>query len=346
MKTKIRLFTHLCLFLIIGLCYVVMAFAYDTVGVNNYEYNIDRPGYDYRNFDLPENDPSLCKQACDSDPKCKAWTFVKPGYQGPYPRCWLKYTVPGPVQNKYTVSGVKKRDENTISGNRVFYNPEISGYRLDWCRVWASQCGKPAADEFCKKQGYTEAVRWEMAPDIGNITPTKVIGTGQICDQGFCDGFKYIECSGKQSNTQSGASSFNSYDLNKYYIGCFKDRGNPSGTQGRDLDGFMYGSKEMTPKMCIDICARKGFKYASVQYSSQCFCGNSYGKYGPANNCDMKCSGDPSKICGGFWANSVYRTHLNGFHTQNFIDISGEWSTNFGIVKIKQMGTKVYGNIP
>jgi hypothetical protein len=37
-----------------------------------------------------------------------------------------------------------------------------------------------------------------------------------------------------------------------------------------------------------------------------CFCGNSYGKYGQAANCDMKCSGNAGEICGGSFANSVY----------------------------------------
>jgi choice-of-anchor C domain-containing protein len=96
------------------------------------------------------------------------------------------------------------------------------------------------------------------------------------------------------------------------FIGCYKDQGDPFGTNGRDLNGFMFKSDKMTPKKCIDLCSQKGFKYAGVQYSSYCFCGNSYGKYGVANNCNMKCSGDQNQICGGTWANSVYlATNIN-----------------------------------
>ena len=46
-------------------------------------------------------------------------------------------------------------------------------------------------------------------------------------------------------------------------------------------------------------------------FSSQCFCGNSYGLYGLATNCNMACNGNSNEICGGNWANSVYLTACN-----------------------------------
>lgn len=73
------------------------------------EPGIDRPGGDYKNFDL---EPSIagfgpCKSACESDGSCQAWTFVKSGVQGPKARCWLKGSVPAVVRNNCCVSGVK-----------------------------------------------------------------------------------------------------------------------------------------------------------------------------------------------------------------------------------------------
>ena len=50
----------------------------------------------------------------------------------------------------------------------------------------------------------------------------------------------------------------------------------------------------------------RGYRYAATQAGYQCFCGNSYGKYGKAGNCNYSCSGDPAKTCGGSWANSVF----------------------------------------
>ncbi|MGZ8911086.1 MAG: PAN domain-containing protein [Methylococcaceae bacterium] len=74
----------------------------------NMEFNIDRPGQDFQNFDLQNADPAVCKQACDQNPSCKAWTYVNPNMtQGPNPRCWLKTGVPNPLNSTCCVSGVK-----------------------------------------------------------------------------------------------------------------------------------------------------------------------------------------------------------------------------------------------
>ena len=72
-----------------------------------FEPNIDRPGGDYRNFDLPAANPNLCKIACDGDGLCQAWTFVRPGVQGPRARCWLKFVVPAASTNNCCTSGVR-----------------------------------------------------------------------------------------------------------------------------------------------------------------------------------------------------------------------------------------------
>lgn len=72
------------------------------------EPDIDRAGLDYDNFDLESADPQICKDTCAGDPRCKAWTYVKPGYQGNKARCWLKNGKPQPRNNNCCVSGVKQ----------------------------------------------------------------------------------------------------------------------------------------------------------------------------------------------------------------------------------------------
>jgi len=85
------------------------------------------------------------------------------------------------------------------------------------------------------------------------------------------------------------------------YIGCFKDQGK------RDLDGHTFYDGKMTSQLCVSTCRDKGFSYAATQYAGHCFCGNKYGASGPATNCDTKCTGNRDEICGGTWANSVYK---------------------------------------
>lgn len=72
------------------------------------EWNTDRMGADYTNFDLPTAEPKLCQSACTSDGRCRAWTYVHPNtIQGPNPRCWLKTGVPAATSSNCCVSGVK-----------------------------------------------------------------------------------------------------------------------------------------------------------------------------------------------------------------------------------------------
>ena len=71
------------------------------------ESNTDRPGSDFRDFDLPLGLPELCQTICVTDSNCKAWTYVKPGYQGGRARCWLKNGVPNPSHDTCCISGVK-----------------------------------------------------------------------------------------------------------------------------------------------------------------------------------------------------------------------------------------------
>jgi hypothetical protein len=72
--------------------------------------NIDRPGGDYKNFDLNGEYPSDCRDACSKDQKCQAWTYVRPGVQGPKARCWLKASVPPARPNNCCISDVIVRD--------------------------------------------------------------------------------------------------------------------------------------------------------------------------------------------------------------------------------------------
>jgi hypothetical protein len=72
-----------------------------------YEPNADRPGGDYRDFNLDRGDWHLCVAECNSDARCRAWTYVKPGVQGASARCWLKSSIPDKGPNTCCDSGVK-----------------------------------------------------------------------------------------------------------------------------------------------------------------------------------------------------------------------------------------------
>ena len=83
------------------------------------EQATNRPGGDYRNFDMAAPNPSDCQAACKADPECRAFTYVKPGVQGPQARCWLKNDVPPAHRDPNCVSGVTVRAPDTGCGNCV-----------------------------------------------------------------------------------------------------------------------------------------------------------------------------------------------------------------------------------
>jgi len=79
---------------------------------------------------------------------------------------------------------------------RRYDEPLHQLYRLDWCLNWSAQCGEPAASTWCRARGYVRASAFEIAPNIGEQSPTKVFRSGQICNERFCDGFSFIVCEG------------------------------------------------------------------------------------------------------------------------------------------------------
>lgn len=72
------------------------------------EPGINMPGSDFANFDLPSDNPALCRDACAADNMCVAYTFVRPGIQGAAARCWLKSSRPGSQASDCCVSGARQ----------------------------------------------------------------------------------------------------------------------------------------------------------------------------------------------------------------------------------------------
>jgi hypothetical protein len=71
------------------------------------EFSIDRLGGDYRNFDTATDaSGEACKAACEGETKCRAWTYVRPGYIGTSARCYLKDKLKPPRHKPCCISGV------------------------------------------------------------------------------------------------------------------------------------------------------------------------------------------------------------------------------------------------
>ena len=71
------------------------------------EFSIDRFGGDYRHVEV-QADPSgaSCKNVCEGEARCRAYTYVRPGYLVPGARCYLKDRITRPRHKPCCISGV------------------------------------------------------------------------------------------------------------------------------------------------------------------------------------------------------------------------------------------------
>lgn len=69
------------------------------------ERDTDRPGSDLRVFNTSDG-ANACRRSCEGDRRCRAFTWVRPGVQGPTAKCYLKNAVPPARRNGCCTSGV------------------------------------------------------------------------------------------------------------------------------------------------------------------------------------------------------------------------------------------------
>jgi hypothetical protein len=113
---------------------------------------IDMPGRDYASFDAPTW--SSCRDTCAGESDCWAYTWVKPGFQGPNGRCYLKSSIPQAVKNPCCVSASHVRiPERDVKAEGKINRPG-SDYKNfntnDWQECEAT-CG---VEDACKSWTY------------------------------------------------------------------------------------------------------------------------------------------------------------------------------------------------
>jgi hypothetical protein len=71
------------------------------------EYSIDRYGGDYRSLDVAADATGeACAKLCREDGKCRAFTYLRPGYGSSSARCFLKDRITKPRRKPCCISGV------------------------------------------------------------------------------------------------------------------------------------------------------------------------------------------------------------------------------------------------
>eukprot|EP01059_Diplonema_ambulator_P031125 TRINITY_DN562_c0_g2_i1.p1 TRINITY_DN562_c0_g2~~TRINITY_DN562_c0_g2_i1.p1 ORF type:complete len:887 (+),score=180.57 TRINITY_DN562_c0_g2_i1:316-2661(+) len=87
------------------------------------------------------------------------------------------------------------------------------------------------------------------------------------------------------------------------YVGCYDDD-----AADRMFPTRAYISLANTVEECASVCSWNGYKYAGLQASDECWCGNTIAsaKRLVGTLCHSPCTGNSSETCGSAYRNSVY----------------------------------------
>ncbi|MGA8577510.1 MAG: hypothetical protein WB579_02435 [Bryobacteraceae bacterium] len=171
---------------------------------------VELRGEDSRRFENPRVNGQVVDRCLNRDSNCEqpaADSFCRlNGYAGAvYFR--LEYTRPTLVVGDNTVCNDKKCQgftAITCANERRFDEPSINGRAVDRCLNWGENCEQPAADNFCRLNGYARAARFRFA----GMRPTLVAGDNKVCDEGYCQGFTTITCEGRGERAERDARRF------------------------------------------------------------------------------------------------------------------------------------------
>lgn len=139
---------------------------------------------DYKSFHLPEPKPGICQAACASNNReCRAWAYVRPGFQSADAICYLKNAIPAKFADKCCISGVAPNPimsaVTEASGSvRVTAHqpPDFSKY-VSTTTVMHKQPSGPVIGEPGGFAGPAPTMTGVFDSDFGTLTLGKTDGT-------------------------------------------------------------------------------------------------------------------------------------------------------------------------
>lgn len=105
--------------------------------------------------------------------------------------------------------------------------------------------------------------------------------------------------------------------LGNRYVGCMTDN-----ASNRDL---AMNVGEMSRDECLRYAYNNNMAYYALQNGSQCWLGNSFGRWGTADNCNKPCVNESREKCGGSLSNQVYAVN----QPPSAIEVKVQASTEF-----------------
>ncbi len=84
---------------------------------------------------------------------------------------------------------------------RNYFAPEIEGLRIGAC-LTDGGCGKPAADAFCRAEGYDKAMLFQRERSAS----ARLIDSGDVCEKD-CTSFRQVKCFTVKSDLETERST-------------------------------------------------------------------------------------------------------------------------------------------
>jgi hypothetical protein len=124
------------------------------------------------------------------------------------------------------------------------------------------------ANAWCASKGFGKALSFAQWPDAGRTQATKLIGSGEVCNQNMCDAFRFIVCATVGSRTfQNPRLGAQRLDwCYKWGDGC----GAPAANAWCHTKGFNGGASSFA--MAADIGATEPTRLITGAVCSEPFC--------------------------------------------------------------------------
>ncbi|KAJ7173130.1 glyoxal oxidase N-terminus-domain-containing protein [Mycena crocata] len=162
----------------------------------------------------------------------------------------------------------------------------------------------------CNSKGFRMAgAEYANECYCGDFFADQSTGGGSAAPVGECA----MPCAGEPSQQCGGGNRLSLYSAASNgptlptgwaYVACTKEL-----ASGRLLNGFTFTSNSLTVESCVATCQSRGFTYAGMQYSSECYCGTGYSSAASVaaeSDCSMPCAGKATEKCGAGYRLSVY----------------------------------------
>lgn len=261
---------------------------------------------------------------------------VEPPYVTPTLNSVAQYTVRPPVGTFYPLGTQQKYlgcFNDTADGKRALNGKQTSTESMDVssCLAYCNSHGyrlsgvEYGSECFC---GDTIANFANTDHLIGGFDRCTWLCSGTVArengTQEVCGGYAAISI---YNNTDPSFGRSSSQPYPNDYLGCAFDGSSTRALQGASTSG---------PGMTIEACAAfakkgnsgAGYKYFGVEYSSECYVGNTLMPSGKiltetsspsSTSCNMKCSGNDAQMCGGAGLLSLYH---NPNYTNSAVSLS------------------------